>query len=117
MFHQKQLADEIQNTTSQMISLITSSLNNHLNLNQSLIINTSSVYFLLEKIDPNLLSNRTINQISLPTNLSVPTNSTILLRVKICFFYISVLGGNSKTSEFKTLKISAKHISDFHKTL
>jgi len=68
---------------SEIISSITRALNIHLNINQSIIIDKSSIYFSLEKTTTEFLPNRTINQIDLPSifNLSVEPNAIVLLRV------------------------------------
>jgi hypothetical protein len=73
---------------SEIISFITRALNIHLNINQSIIIDKNSIYFSLEKTTTEFLSNRTINQIDLPStfNLSVESNAIVLLRVCLIYF-------------------------------
>ncbi len=63
--------NEIVNKTNEIISSITSLFNVHLNLNQTIQINTSSVYFLLEKLDRKSLSNRlNSSKIHFPSNIN-----------------------------------------------
>jgi hypothetical protein len=67
--------------------MITAALIVHLHINKSFILNTSSVYFALEKTKISYLSNRTINQIHFPTffNSSLQSTSTVIIRVKFSF--------------------------------
>jgi hypothetical protein len=65
--------------------MLTNALNIHLNIEQSMIINTSSIIMFLKKTTIDTLSNQMIRlndntQIFFPNNLNL--NSTILLRVK-----------------------------------
>jgi hypothetical protein len=69
--------------------MLTNALNIHLNIEQSMIINTSSIIMFLKKTTIDTLSNQMIRlndntQIffSKDLNLNLTTNSTILLRVK-----------------------------------
>jgi hypothetical protein len=69
--------------------MLTNALNIHLNIEQSMIINTSSIIMFLKKMTTDTLSNQIIQlndntQIFFPKNLNLnlTTNSTILLRVK-----------------------------------
>lgn len=58
IYYQKKTANEISNEFNKIILLIISSLNIHLNQNQSLTINTSSIIIILEKISINSISNK-----------------------------------------------------------
>jgi hypothetical protein len=69
--------------------MLTNALSIHLNIEQSMIINTSSIIMFLKKMTIDTLSNQIIQlndntQIFFPNNLNLnlTTNSTILLRVK-----------------------------------
>jgi hypothetical protein len=69
--------------------MLTNALNIHLNIEQSMIINTSSIIMFLKKMTTDTLSNQIIQlndntQIFFPKNLNLnlTTTSTILLRVK-----------------------------------
>jgi len=67
---------------NEIISSITSAFNIHLNINQSIEINTNSVYLSLEKRTKTFLSNRlNSTKIYFPSNI----NHTILVRVSLCF--------------------------------
>ena len=68
--------------------MITNTLNVYLNIEQSLIINKSSIIFSLQKITINTISNKTIQlngnaQIKFPStiNFNFSQNSSVLLRV------------------------------------
>lgn len=74
--------------------MISNALNLHMNINQSLIVNTSSSIMSLQKVEINTLPNKTIQlnnnaQIKLPSiiNLNVTNNSSVIMRVR--FFLIS----------------------------
>ena len=89
-YYQTQAADLIGVRVEQIHSLITSTLNIHLNLGQSFLINTTQIFLTLETISIESLENRQIEQIGnarfeIPSNftLNIAENSSILLRV--CF--------------------------------
>ncbi len=50
IYYQKKLANQINNQVKEIISLLTSALNIHLNIGQNLIINTPEVFMSLETI-------------------------------------------------------------------
>jgi len=76
LFYQKQTANQIENYVSQINKLITLSLNIHLNLGQSLIMNTSQTSISFQIVSSQSLENRTISlmeenvQVELPLNLT-----------------------------------------------
>ena len=77
---------------NEIISSITSVLDIHLNIDQNMIINTSAIFFSLEKITSESLSNRLNNtQIRLPSILN--NNSIVLLRVSFSndLFYFKTI--------------------------
>ncbi|UJR07021.1 hypothetical protein I4U23_011309 [Adineta vaga] len=74
MYYQQQLTNEMTYKINDIISSITSSLNIHLHLNQSLIINTSSVLFTLEKFSSGLNNKYQMN---------FSSNSIILIQTLI----------------------------------
>ncbi len=72
------------------MSLLTSSLNIHLNIGQDLIMNTSEVFMSLETNTINSLSNKQIKQIgngqiSLPTNFNSNINKNSTVSIRVCF--------------------------------
>jgi hypothetical protein len=76
----------------QTISMLTNALSIHLNIEQSILINTSSIIVFLKKMTIDSLSNQIIQlndntQIFLPKdlNFNLTTNSTILLQVRHIF--------------------------------
>ncbi|CAF0758584.1 unnamed protein product [Adineta steineri] len=90
IYYQKQLANEISTQVTSIISLITSSLNIHLNIGQNSTINTSQTYMSLETISVTSLSDRIVKQIGnaqfhIPSDFILNTNdnSSISLRSKM----------------------------------
>ncbi|CAF1644087.1 unnamed protein product [Adineta ricciae] len=84
IYYQKQLANEIATKANEIILLLTSSLNIHINLGQSLTINTSTAFMSLQTISNDSLSNKIVTQpdngqFQIPTNITV-NNSSIFLR-------------------------------------
>jgi hypothetical protein len=89
VYYQKQTANQINQQTNETISLLTSALNIHLNIRQSLTMNTSSVFMSLETISINSLSNKVIQQVGnaqiyLPSNI---TNDDQTVSLRVCFLY------------------------------
>lgn len=85
-------AEMIYKQFEQTISMITNALNLHLNIEQSFLINTSSIIIFLKKMIIDTLSNQTIylndkSQVFLPDDLyfNLTTDSTIVLRVRHLF--------------------------------
>ncbi len=86
---QKQISDKINDQSIKTISLLTSALNIHLNIDQNLTINTSSVFMILKTISFGSLSNQSIElienaKIYIPINI---TNDTII-SLRVCFFFL-----------------------------
>ncbi len=89
-YYQKQMANQISVQTTETLSLLTSSLNVHLNIDQNLQMKTSSVFISLQTIGIQSLSNKLIEQstnaqIQIPSNFQLDStdNSSITLRVSI----------------------------------
>ncbi|CAF4198666.1 unnamed protein product, partial [Adineta steineri] len=90
IYYQKQLANQIINQMNEIIALLSSSLNIHLNIGQQSIIDTSQVFMSLESKSIESLSNKLsqpmINvQIQLPENLNLnlSNNSKISIRTMV----------------------------------
>ncbi|CAF4232511.1 unnamed protein product, partial [Adineta steineri] len=90
IYYQKQLANQINSQVTQIISLLTSSLNIHLNIGQSSLMNTSQSFVSLETISIQSLKDRLVKQVenaqfSIPSSfiLNSTSNSSISLRSKI----------------------------------
>ncbi|CAF1517802.1 unnamed protein product, partial [Adineta steineri] len=90
IYYQKQLANQINSQVTQMISLLTSSLNIHLNIGQKSIINTSQSFVSLETISIQSLKDKLMKQVentqfNIPSDfiLNTTSNSSISLRSKI----------------------------------
>ncbi|CAF0846743.1 unnamed protein product [Adineta steineri] len=90
LYYQKQLANQINSQVTEIISLLTSSLNIHLNIGQSSLMNTSQSFVSLETISIQSLKDRLVKQVenaqfSIPSDfiLNTTSNSSISLRSKI----------------------------------
>lgn len=88
-YYQTQLANEIIEKVNKTLLLLTLALNNHFNLDQKYLVNTSKqVYVLYEKLSKKLLSNKTIKyneqqfQINFPENISFDLNENFLLQTR-----------------------------------
>ena len=82
------LAKEITDRIDKMILLLSSTLNNHLNLGQNFVINTSEVFLSLEKLSISTLLLKTQIgkiQIRFPSTLNRNLNQIISLRVSLDF--------------------------------
>ncbi|CAF4426492.1 unnamed protein product, partial [Adineta steineri] len=91
IYYQKQLANQINTQVTAIISLITSSINIHLNIGQNSIINTSQTYMSLETISTQSLSNRIVKQIGnaqfhIPSDFNLNTNDNSSISVRVSFF-------------------------------
>ena len=89
LYYQKQTADLINSRAKDIDSLITSSLNVHLNLGQNFVINTSQTFSTLETMSIEALKSKLIEQpgnarFEIPSNftLNIAENSSVVLRVR-----------------------------------
>jgi hypothetical protein len=73
---------------TEIISLLTSDLNIHLNLGQDLAINTAQVFFSLETLLMQSLSNKTIQQIG-HAQIHIPSvfNKNKMISLRVCFSF------------------------------
>ncbi|CAF4201484.1 unnamed protein product, partial [Adineta steineri] len=90
IYYQKQLANQINSQVTEMISLLTSSLNIHLNIGQSSLMNTSQSFVSLETISIASLKDRLVKQVenaqfNIPSDfiLNTTSNSSISLRSRV----------------------------------
>lgn len=93
IYYQKQLANKIMDQVNKILSLLTPSLNIHLNIGQDLIMNTSQVFMSLETKSMNSLSNKQIKpvgnaQIDLPTNMKSNINDNETISIRVCVFFV-----------------------------
>lgn len=80
--------EEISLQSNAILSSLTTALNIHLNLNQSLQINTDSIEFSLEKLPKKILAKRlNASGISFPSDF-LEMNETILVRVSLVLIEI-----------------------------
>jgi len=77
---QKELADSLNEKRNQIIFILTSSLNLHLNLGQNYSIETPQVFLSLQTISLQSL----LNRMNLSSNLN--QNQTVSFRVRFCLF-------------------------------
>ncbi len=92
-YYQKQAANQIINQVNELISLLTSTLNIHINIGQNLTINTSSAFMSLATVSISSLSNKQIQQVGnaqvrIPSNFNsnISNSSTVSLRVSFFLF-------------------------------
>ncbi|CAF0947824.1 unnamed protein product [Adineta steineri] len=90
IYYQKQLANQINSQVTQMISLLTSSLNIHINIGQKYLMNTSQSFVSLETISIESLKDRLVKQVenaqfNIPLDfiLNTTSNSSISLRSRV----------------------------------
>ncbi|CAF1309622.1 unnamed protein product [Rotaria magnacalcarata] len=105
IYYQKQAANEICTEVEQTISLISSALNIHLNLDQSLTINTSSIFMSMETISVDSLSNKSVEQIGeariqMPSNLQFSATNSSSLSVQSIMQPLASYGNSQ--SDLKT---------------
>ena len=93
-YYQKQLAGQIESKTTATLALLTDTLTIHLNVGQTMTMNTSSVFMTTETLTVQSLSQRTIRQpgnaqIQLPSTIQVNStgNSPLSLRVRFFSFF------------------------------
>ena len=91
------MANRISRQTSETLTLLTAALIIHLNINQNLSMNTSSIIMFLERISIESLSNKLIEQnqnalIQMPMNfqLNSTENTFIAFRVRLFIRYVLV---------------------------
>ena len=90
LFYQKQLANEMRNKMNEILILLSSSLNIHLNIGQNSTINTPNVYLSMETISSNGLINKKIEQvgnaqIQLPSQFNFTLNQNSTFSLRVCF--------------------------------
>jgi hypothetical protein len=78
------------------MSMITNALNLHLNIQQSTLVNTSSIIMSLKKMTIDTLSNQMINlndktQIFLPNDLQLNSTNSFRVRQSLLCKYISLI--------------------------
>jgi hypothetical protein len=79
------------NQVNEIISLLTSTINIHLNIEQSSLINTSEVFMSLETKLFESLSKKIIKQIGnaqiqLPSNFNTNISSNSIVSIRVCFY-------------------------------
>ena len=85
------MANQIKSQVNEMISLLTSTLNIHLNIGQDLVMNTSEVFMSLETRSMESLVNKEIKQVGdagirLPSNFNTNISSNATVSIRVCFF-------------------------------
>jgi hypothetical protein len=92
IYYQKQLANELNIQVTEMISLITSSLNIYLNIGQNLTMNTSQAFMSLETISIESLSNKIVKQVGnaqmhIPSDFVLNTTNNLSISLRVSFYY------------------------------
>ena len=97
-YFQKEMSKKIHSLSEDTTYWITLALNVHLNLGQSLVMNTSEVFMSLETLSMESLSSKLVKQIEnaqihLPFKLTsnISNDSTISLRVRFFLDHVSPL--------------------------
>ncbi|CAF0773839.1 unnamed protein product [Adineta steineri] len=111
IYYQKQLANEINSQVTSIISLITSSLNIHLNIGQNSIINTSQTYMSLETISTDSLSNKIVKQIGnaqfhIPSDINLNTNDNSSISLRSKMDVLASFGSFSNTNLSRSISLS-----------
>ncbi|CAF0834260.1 unnamed protein product [Adineta steineri] len=111
IYYQKQLANQINTQVTAIISLITSSINIHLNIGQNSIINTSQTYMSLETISTQSLSNRIVKQIGnaqfhIPSDFNLNTNDNSSISVRSKMDVLASFGKSSNTNLSRSVSLS-----------
>ena len=88
-YYQRQLANQIQSKTEATLDLLTEALHIHLNIGQSMTMNTSSVFMSLETVTTQSLSSRTLHPsgpayIQLPSTLQLTPSNETTLSLRVC---------------------------------
>ena len=82
------------NQANDIVSLLTSTLNIHLNVGQDIAMNTSEVFMSLETRSIESLSNKQIKQvgnaqINIPSNFKSNISNNETVSIRVCFFYLN----------------------------
>jgi hypothetical protein len=88
LYYQQQTANQIITQSTETISLLTATLNIHLNIGQNVAMNTSSVLMSLETTFMESLSNKFIHQIE-NTQIHLPStinqnNNNLVVSIRVC---------------------------------
>ncbi|CAF3897839.1 unnamed protein product [Rotaria sordida] len=111
IYYQKKLAKQITIQVNKIISLLTSTLNIHLNIGQNLILNTSEVFLSLETISIESLSNKFIQQIGngqihFPLNFSLNLNKNATISLRSMMEPLASFGNFSHTNLSTSISLS-----------
>jgi len=90
------MANSVLTQTTETVSLITNALNIHLNIGQNLIMNTSSVFLLVESTSISSLSNKLIQQVGnarilIPSSFTLTTTENGSISLRVCLFIILII--------------------------
>jgi hypothetical protein len=96
IYYQKQLANQIISQANEIILLLTSSLNIHLNIGQNTIINTSNVFMSLETQTIEYISNKIIKQVEnsqiyIPSTFNTNTTNNQIILIRVCFVVFGII--------------------------
>ncbi|UJR11342.1 hypothetical protein I4U23_015523 [Adineta vaga] len=103
IYYQKHLAYQISIQMNKLISLLTSTLNIHMNIGQNFSIETSQVLMTLETVSSQSLSNSSTKQIGnsqihLPSNGTVDLNKSEKISIRSILMPLAEFGNSSLSS-------------------
>ncbi|CAF1275359.1 unnamed protein product, partial [Adineta ricciae] len=106
-YYQKQTANTINHQLTEIISSITAAFQIHLNIEQKIVLNTTSMFFSLEKLSLQSLPNKLLllignGRIKLPANLNLIENSPDIVLLRSIMLPLAPKG-NSPPSPYTNL--------------
>ncbi|CAF1262786.1 unnamed protein product, partial [Adineta ricciae] len=106
-YYQKQTANTINHQLTEIISSITAAFEIHLNIGQKIVLNTTSMFFSLEKLSFESLPNKLLllngnARIKLPANLNLIENSADIVLLRSIMLPLAPKG-NSPPSTYTNL--------------
>ena len=84
LFYQNELKDQIQSEMKELQMELNEGLNIHLNVNQTFLINSSSIVVSIVKLSVDSFMNKTLSdqRVSFPSQLNLSSNQSQSLRVR-----------------------------------
>ncbi|CAF1670733.1 unnamed protein product, partial [Adineta ricciae] len=106
-YYQQQLSNDIISKTNQIISLLTTSLNTNLNIEQSFVVNTSQVFMSLERRSFQSLLNKQMRapanaHINLPSTLPISVNNNQTVSIRLLMEPLSPAGQSQSNTNLST---------------
>ncbi|UJR19382.1 hypothetical protein I4U23_022512 [Adineta vaga] len=110
-YYQKKLTKQITNEVNQIITLVTNSLNIHLNIDQKFEINTEEIFVLLETISISSIFNKKLKQIGgveidFPSNFISSLNNNSIISLRSTIERLAIFEKNSNTNLSRMISLS-----------